>query len=191
MVLSKKEPHMKKPAKLGLNLQFLMENLVSKDGLVRQKARRMLVLMGKPAVAPLIKVLQESKADQARWEAAKALGAIGEIRATPALVKALEDSDPGVAWLAAEALRRFKKLAWPVLLRALMKKGADSFLLRQGAHHVLRNRKEEGYDDLLTALSSALAPGAVPESTTVAADNMLKRMKARQKTPRLARAINR
>jgi HEAT repeat protein len=155
-----------------------MGMLASKDGMIRRKARKSLVALGKPAVSGLAQALQASPLDQVRWEAAKALGAIGDARAIPSLVKALEDSDTDVAWLAAEALSEFKKAAWPSLLRALMKAGTDSFILRQGAHHVLLNQKEAGFDDLLATLMKALKSGLVRESTIAAAYGILRRMKA-------------
>ena len=36
--------------------------------------------LGKPAVPSLIRTLQNSKEDHVRWEAAKTLGAIGDIQ---------------------------------------------------------------------------------------------------------------
>lgn len=91
----------------GTNIESLMEMLANKDGLIRKKARKSLVAIGKPAVSELTRALQNSKLDQLRWEAAKTLDAIGDIRAIPSLVKALEDNDQDVAWLAAEALKKF------------------------------------------------------------------------------------
>jgi HEAT repeat protein len=156
-----------------------MDMLASKDGATRQRARKSLVALGKPAVSSLTRALQNSKVDHLRWEAVKTLGAIGDTRAIRPLVIALEDSDPDVAWVAAEALRKFKKAAWTPLLRALTKRGPDSVLLRQRAHHVLRNQKEVGFNDLLATLVKALQSNTVPESTPVAAYEILKRMKAK------------
>ncbi len=135
--------------------------------------------LGKPAVLSLNQALQNSRLGQVRWEAAKALGAIGDARAIPRLVNALEDSDPDVAWLAAEALRQFKKRAWPQLLVLLIKNGSESALLRQGAHHVLRNQKESGFNDLLASLREDLESNTVQESTPVTAYAILKRMKGK------------
>ena len=170
---------MSKQKSTGTNLESLMDMLSSKDGATRQKARKSLVALGKPAVSSLVKALQKSRLDQVRWEAAKTLGAIGDIRAVRPLVKALEDNDPDVAWVAAEALRIYKRAAWTPLLHALAKRGADSVLLRQGAHHVLRNQKGVGFNDVLTTLTKALESGTVPESTTVAAYNFFERMKTK------------
>jgi len=163
----------------GTNLESLINLLASKNAATRMKARKSLVAIGKPAVSSLTRILQNSKQDHVRWEAAKTLGAIGDSRAIPSLVKALEDSDQGVVWLAAEALGKFKKIAWPLLLRALVKSEKDSVSLRQGAHHVLRNQKEEGFNDLLAILRTALESSTASESTPFAASDLLKRMKTK------------
>ena len=170
---------MSKQKRPSTDLESLMDMLASKDGMIRQTARKSLVALGKPAVPSLAYALRNSKSDQVRWEAAKALGAIGDTRSIPPLVKALVDTDHDVAWLAAVALSKFKKAAWSPLLRALMKAGPDSVPLRQGAHHVLLHQSEAGFNDLLATLIKALEPGAAPGSTTVAAYETLQRMKAR------------
>lgn len=161
------------------NLESLIDMLASKNGAIRMKARKSLVALGKPTISSLTRILQNSKQDHVRWEAAKTLGAIGDIRSIPVLVSALEDSDQGVVWLAAEALSKFKKIAWPPLLRALVKSENDSVSLRQGAHHVLRNQKEECFNDLLAILRTALESSTASESTPFAASNILKRMKTK------------
>jgi HEAT repeat protein len=161
------------------NLDSLIDTLANKDAFVRQKARKALVALGKPAVFSLIRILQNANADHVRWEAAKTLGAIGDPRAIPSLVKALEDTDPDVAWLAAEALIKFKKVSWPSLLRALVKDDTDSVLLRQGAHHVLRNQKENGFNELLKVLTKALESNTASESMPFALSDILKRMKVK------------
>jgi hypothetical protein len=169
---------MSKQKLIDTNLESLIDLLESKNGATRMKARKSLVRLGKPAVSPLIRTLQNSKEDHVRWEAAKTLGAIGDIRSIPVLVRALEDSNPDVAWLAAEALKKFKKAAWPQLLNTLSKKTrSDSFLLRQGAHHVLRSQKEDGFNDLLATLIKTLESNSVPISTLAAAYNLRKRLK--------------
>jgi HEAT repeat protein len=158
------------------NIESLMEKLASKDGVVRQKAREELVLLGKPAVSYLIQALQNTKRDQVRWEAAKALGSINDTRSIPPLVKALEDSNSDVAWTAADALKTFRKDAWPPLLQALIKSKSESVALRKGAHHVLVEQKEDGFNDLLATLLRALESSSAPESSAVAANEILKRM---------------
>ena len=172
-----KRTHMNKQNLAGTDLKSLMDMLANKDGTTREKARKLLVALGKPAVPSLIWVLQNSKLDHLRWEAAKTLGSIDDTRAIPSLVKALEDKDHDVGWLAAVALRKFKKAAWPQLLNALIKSKPDSVLLRQGAHHILQGQKEDGFNKLLTTLSKSLEPSAAPESTAISAFNVLKQLK--------------
>ncbi len=158
------------------NIDSLVKMLENADTNVRRKARKSLVALGKPAVSALSSALKDSEVYRVRWEAAKALGAIGDAEAIPSLVTALEDTETDVAWLAAEALEKFSKTAWPELLRTLIARGSDSVLLRHGAHHVLRYQRLEGYNDLLEALRKALESDTVPESTALAAFNILERM---------------
>jgi len=161
----------------GISTQSLVNLLDSEDAKVRTRSRKSLVIIGKQAVPPLSMVLENSKIYKARWEAAKALSEIRDIKSIPILVKALEDPESDVAWLAAKTLKKFRKAAWPELLHALKKRGADSVLLRNGAHHILRNQKMEGFNDLLDALKVALEQGSPPESILLAAYNILERMK--------------
>ena len=168
---------MKEQKRTDTELETLMDSLASKDGMIRQEARESLVTLGKPAVSSLIQALQNSRRDQVRWEAAKALGEISDTRSIPALVKALEDSDSDVAWLAAEALIKFKKAAWLPLLKALIESGSDSVALRQGAHHVLWKQKADGFNDLLKTLIEALDSRTDPDSATPAAYNLIIRMR--------------
>lgn len=161
----------------GENIETLVQLLESEDDKVRIKARKSLVTLGKPAVSSLSKVLENSEVYKARWEAAKALGAIGHVNAIPSLVKALDDPESDIAWLAAKALEKFREAAWPELMRALIKRGSDSVLLRHGAHHILRKQRKDGFRDLLEVLMKALESDSVPESTPLAANNILGRMK--------------
>jgi HEAT repeat protein len=163
----------------GTNLESLIGMLANKDGIIRQKAREELVALGKPAVPFLTHALLNSRLDQVRWEAAKALGGINDTGSIPPLVKALEDSSSDVAWAAADALKAFKKAAWPSLLQALIKSKSNSVELRRGAHHVLVDQKEDGFNDLLATLLKALESSSAPESSTRAAYEILERMNAK------------
>ena len=167
---------MSKQKLMGANLESWIGLLASNDGMIRQRARKSLVALGKPAVSPLVQSLRNSKLDQVRWEAAKALGEICDAGSIITLVTALEDGNHDVAWVAANALRKLKKTAWLPVLRALLKRGTDSVLLRQGAHHVFRNQKEKGFNDLLAGLMKALKPSAAPEAASVVAYEMLGRL---------------
>ena len=165
----------------GISTQSLVNLLENEDEKVRTRARKSLVTIGKQAVPSLSVVLENSKVYKARWEAAKALSEIGDIKSIPTLVKALENPETDVAWLAAKALEKFKKAAWPVLLRALVEHGSKSVLLQHGAHHILRKQRVEGYNDLLDILLKALETGSVPETISPAAYHILERMKKNTK----------
>ena len=94
------------------------------------------------------------------------------------MVKALEDSDPDVAWLAADALISYGKTAWPTLLQALIESKSDAVLLRKGAHHVLVDQKEGEFNKLIATLLDALESSSAPESSAAAAQAILEKMKA-------------
>jgi len=160
------------------NLESLMDMLENKDGVIRQKAREALVELGKSAVSSLTRALLNSRQDQVRWEAAKALGGINDTGSIPSLVQALEDNNSDVAWAAADALKTFRKAAWPPLLQALIKSKSEAVALRKGAHHVLADQKEDGFNDLLATLLKALESSSAPESSAVAAHEILERMNA-------------
>ncbi len=158
------------------NIDSLVKLLESEDEKVRTKSRKLLVTIGKMAAASLSFALENTAIYKARWEAAKALGQIGDRKSIPSLIKALDDPKSDVAWLAAEALMRFRKAAWPDLLNSLIKRGAESVLLRKGAHHVFSKQKQAGYNNLLDTLKKALESNTT-ESVPVAAFNMLEKMR--------------
>jgi HEAT repeat protein len=135
-------------------LDSLIIDLGSNHGKTRQQARKSLVAMGGWAVAPLIAAL--SNADkQVRWEAAKALGEIGDPAAAPAFVKALEDEVGDIRWLAAEGLIATGREGLLPLLQALVHH-SDSEWLREGAHHVLRKQTDSSLGYLVAPVLAAL-----------------------------------
>ncbi len=135
-------------------INFLIAALGDPDGLVRQRARRSLVAIEKPAVPTLVKALTDSN-DHRRWEAAKSLVEICDPVAAPALVQALEDQDFGVRWLAAEGLICLSHDGLAPLLDRLVHH-SDSVWLRQGAHHVLKMMVDKGLYGLVAPVLDAL-----------------------------------
>ena len=119
----------------------LIRQLGSKDGNVRERARTMLVAIGKPAVPKLMEILAHPKTIM-RWEACKALGSIKNPASAPSLVSALDDENVDVQWVAAEALVALKAKALAPLLSALTVH-FDSLSLKQGARHILRALQKE------------------------------------------------
>jgi HEAT repeat protein len=132
----------------------LIADLASHNDTKRVKARHSLVAMGK-ATVPLLTQALKSQNSLMRWEAAKALGEIGDPGTASALVDALEDEDFDVRWLAAEALTKLNILALKPLLQALEKRG-DSILLQEGAHHVFHDLAKGGLRKFLAPVLAAL-----------------------------------
>jgi hypothetical protein len=121
----------------GFNINSLIADLSSKDGLVRKCARLCLVARGKRAVPYLIEALSEPDW-QVQWEAANALGKICDPRAVHVLVRSSENKVFEVRWLACEGLIALRREALVPLLEALIK-CSDSPRLRESAHHVLHD----------------------------------------------------
>jgi HEAT repeat protein len=143
------------PAKgASRSLEALIADLSSQDDGVRVKARHSLVALGKTAVPPLVEALK-NKNYLRRWEAAKALGEIGDPEAAPALVDALEDEEFDVRWLAGEGLIKMNINGLKPLLRALEHRG-DSVLLLEGAHHVFHDLTKGALRKYLLPVLAAL-----------------------------------
>ena len=138
------------PATIGA----LIADLGRKDGLVRESARQSLVAIGGPAVASLIEALADPN-KQMRWEAAKALGQIGDPVSAHALVSALEDEVFDVRWLAAEGLIAIGREALVPLLHAVIE-CSDSLWLREGVHHVLHGLSRGDLEEMLRPVLAAL-----------------------------------
>ena len=164
-------------------IDSLIKQLSDKDGQVREKARLALVGTGKEATVPLTKILT-AKDQQTRWEAAKALGAIADPSAIPALIKALEDNIFDIRWLASEALIAIGHDSIAPLLEALSE-SSDELFLREEAHHVIKyifrdNPKASELYNILKPVVDALE-GSIPRievpGTAQTALEKLKRMK--------------
>ena len=132
----------------------LVADLASHNDAVRVKARHSLVAMGKAAV-PLLTEALKSENSLTKWEAAKALGEIGDPSSAPTLVEALEDEDFDVRWLAAEGLTKMNINALKPLLQALEKRG-DSYFLQEGAHHVFHDLAKGALRKFLAPVLAAL-----------------------------------
>ena len=122
-------------------IQALVVDLASKDGVVRVRARESLVSIGSKAVAALSLTLKSQDQGQ-RWEAAKALGQIGDPAATGVLVSALEDNVFEIRWLAAEGLIKIGRPSVVPLLQQLIHH-SDSVWIREGIHHVFHDLHDQ------------------------------------------------
>lgn len=114
----------------------LIIELESNNGTQRERARRALEKIGKPAV-PLLVGLLASEDQRVRWEACKALVSIGDPNSAAPLVEALRDDSMEIRWLAAEALITLGRRSLHSLYAALQVH-FESVFLREGAHHILR-----------------------------------------------------
>ena len=122
----------------------LFARLLASDHLEdRKRARVELIRAGAQAVPVLLKLTHDPQS-QTRWEAIHILGEIQDARAIPALVRALEDDHYEVRWSASEGLVNLGAKGLAELFRALRTR-FGSIWLREGAHHVLRILKENGY----------------------------------------------
>jgi HEAT repeat protein len=159
-------------------IKSLIADLASKDGVVRVKARQQLVAYKKRSVAPLIRTLSNEN-DWVRWEAAKALGQIGNPESIQALLEALTDKQFEVRWLAAEGLIRIGRKAIAPLLEALVKH-SDSYWLREGIHHVLhdinRGKIRKVLPPVLVALEGPEPSLEVPLAAQAALDALTKKV---------------
>lgn len=79
-------------------------------------------LRAKEALPALMDALLKDKSPRVRWEAAKALGLIGDERAVAPLIEALEDENPNVRMYSAYALGEIKS---PRAVEALVRSLAD------------------------------------------------------------------
>jgi HEAT repeat protein len=95
-------------------------------GLIAGRPTAPPVQAGAPTLIPHLR----SRSPERRYDAAVALGRTGDPAAVPALEEALSDPDPGVRWMALEALGAIGSPALPVLTRLL---GSDDIDLRWGA----------------------------------------------------------
>jgi HEAT repeat protein len=146
------------PEKMRMTVASLVLALSSRERCEREQARSSLVARGAAAVGSLVRVLLASPDRQTRWEAAKALGQIGDPAGAPALVIALDDRHFGVQWLAAEGLISMGTAGLPPLLSAL-ESHPESGILRDAAHHVLSSQADMGQFSSLEPLLQALDAG--------------------------------
>ena len=147
------------------DLSTALAELGSDDGVIRHGARIQLVTAGEPAVTTLIACLSASRLN-ARWEAAKALTEVLDVRAIPALIVALTDDGPGVRWLAAEALANLGRVVVePILYELIRNSGSNWF--REGAHHVLRELSKGDLRDVVQPVILALE-GMAPDVAVLA-----------------------
>ncbi|MBL1214598.1 MAG: HEAT repeat domain-containing protein [Ignavibacteriae bacterium] len=142
----------------------LIKNLSSKNGVERKKSRHLLAKIGTPAIAYLEELIS-SEDLTTRWEAVKTVGQIKNKEGIPLLLKALNDEEFDIRWLAAEGLIALGIISLIPLLEELAIK-YQSVYFRLGAHHVLSELKKKNiYDDpadLLFLLNDFIKEPIIP-----------------------------
>lgn len=161
----------------------LVEKLTEKDPVERKRAREILATMGKPAIEPLIPLLNDRR-PHVRWEAVKTLGSIGHPHAAPVLIYALEDDNGDIRWVAAEGLIDLGYDALEPLLSILASRPSSPAIL-EGAHHVfheLNRRKLRGIlEPVLAALNGSEPRLAVPLAAYAALNVMKESLSRNEK----------
>ena len=121
----------------------LANDLISKNYLLRKKAREELVEIGDHSLNALAKLINHED-ETVRWEAVLTIVQIGTRETLDILLKCMEDDEFSIRWLAAQGVVNQGKYAIMPLLRELKNK-PDSIFLRHGAHHVLRELRKKGF----------------------------------------------
>jgi HEAT repeat protein len=157
----------------------LVRDLASADGMIRRRARETLVDLGSPAVASLVELLNDPR-NQVRWEAASALGAIADPAAAEALVALLGDRVFDVRWLAAKGLIAVGRDSALPLLHGLIT-SSGSKLFREGAHHVIHDllRRDEELGDALGPVLVALEDAESSVEAPLAAETAINELTGR------------
>jgi HEAT repeat protein len=124
------------------NTEELCAHLSDLDPRSRHDAREQLVSLG-VAVLPVLYQELSSPDWHVRWEAAKALGEIGDPDAGGMLVALLQDDDTSVRWAAMSSLIDLGRGSLRPVLEALTR-DFQSSRLREGVHHVLHTLYNRG-----------------------------------------------
>jgi HEAT repeat protein len=134
-------------------MSILLSELETPSSIERRRARVALIEMGTDAIG-MLAMAASSPHQQVKLEAIKALEVIGGIEAGRVLVRALNDNDFKIRWLAAEALTQMGHSGLKPVLEALIQDDGLSWV-RQGARYVLHFYKGElsrPLEQLLSAL---------------------------------------
>jgi len=162
-----------------IQINTLVKQLSDNDGQTREKARLALVDIGNEATLPLTRILG-NRDRQTRWEAAKALGAIADPAAIPALINTLEDNIFDIRWLASEALVTLGTDSVIPLLETLSR-SSENLFLREEARHVLKyilrdnpaaNELNTILKPVIDALNGSAAGMATPGAAQIALEKL-------------------
>jgi HEAT repeat protein len=115
----------------------LLETLHGANEQLGSQIAQALVNLGSLAVPALLK---ESNSHSAwvRWQCARVMGELCDLRTLPVLVRMLADSDYSVAWMAAKSLVHYRQDCLVPVLQLLMTAETSPWVADAGAY-VLRN----------------------------------------------------
>jgi len=161
------------------DVELLLLQLQSNSPVERQHARETLGKIGKHVTPSLLHLLAHRN-EHVRWEACKTLARIKDSKTGYPLAEMLLDDDADVRWVAAEALIALEEKAIEPLLRVL-EINFDSVLLREAAHHVLRELRRENFlDEKTEAVYEALGSVTMPVQLAVKANEALNHIRERR-----------
>lgn len=154
-----------------------LEDLAKEEWDVRRGVAFALSKIGKPAVEPLIKLLEDSN-NNIRFFAINALGIIGDERAVEPLIDALNDKDTNVRRITADALGKIgdKKAVEP-LIEALLE-GPYTFFHKKVCIEAIRALGKIGDERAVEPLTDALKDK--DEHVREAAEKALEKIKAKK-----------
>ncbi len=154
----------------------LVDDLASSDAITRQQAREKLIRLGGHDVAQTLVGEMVDPRRQVRWEVVKALAALGDPIAAPALLLALEDNDSDVRWVAAEGLIGLRHIGLLTVLSGLTRR-ARSIEFCRSAHHVLHDLKKHGHAEVIAEVLTALDEDEPQTAAPPAAHRALETLK--------------
>jgi hypothetical protein len=151
----------------------LLKALPGSDEQMSSQIFTSLVQLGHAAVPALIEA-STGNSTWTRWHCLRALGEIGDARALPVLVNALEDSDHSVAWVGAKGLVHFGKRGIAPVLRLLTKTEMTPWLV-ETASYVLSTeyRNNPKLKPYLEPVVQSMRGVAFRVATTIAAHKAL------------------
>ena len=123
-------------------LSNIINDLFSKNYLLRRKAREDLLELGEPGINHLTE-LAKNEDESKRWEAIKLIQQIGNDETINVLLTALEDDEFSIRWLASEGVINMGKHGIIPLLETIIQKPSSTYLKRS-AHHILKELRRTG-----------------------------------------------
>lgn len=120
------------------SVSLLITRLNDQSAVVRETSRNQLIETGDETVVRALMELLSHREPRCRWEASLALQKIANPIAADALIKAMNDEDANVRWVASRALSALGMVGVRTVLSGLTKR-AQYAAFRDSAHHVLRD----------------------------------------------------